>query len=337
MSQRYANSRPSGFQNHLKNIALVGAGGSVGSHILTSLLSAGKHNITILTRPESTNTFPPNLTVKQIDYTSPSSLASALQGQQCLIITLSFSTPPEHESALIAAAASAGVQYIIPNEWGQDFQHPGIAKDILFLGPKLEVTRKLVEKLGMKWLVVSSGFWYEYSLAGTEWRYGFDFKEKTVTMYGDGDVRINTSTWPQIGRAVAALLSLKLLPEDKEDKSEGVLSKFANRNCYISSFLVSQKDMWASARRVTGTKEGDWTVTHEGVEERFKRGIDMFQKGEFKGFMMLMYARSFFADGAGNYETSKGLSNDLLGLPKEDFDECTKGAVERAEKMAGTY
>jgi hypothetical protein len=41
--------------------------------------------------------------------------------------------------------------------------------------------------------------------------------------------------------------------------------------------------------------------------------------------------------GAGDYETSKGLYNKLLGLPKEDFDEYTKGAVERAKKLAGTY
>jgi hypothetical protein len=196
----------------------------------------------------------------------------------------------------------------------------------------------LIEDLGVSnWLVVTSGFWYEYSLAGTQWRYGFDFKERKVTFYGDGTQKINTTTWPQIGRAVAALLSFKILPDDENDKSVPVLSRLKNKRCYISSVLVSQKDMWESAMRVTGTKESDWTVEYENVEERYKRGVEMLQKGDRTGFGIMLYARGFYSDGSADYETSKGLSNELLGLPKENFDECTKGAVERAKTMAGTY
>jgi hypothetical protein len=33
--------------------------------------------------------------------------------------------------------------------------------------------------------------------------------------------------------------------------------------------------------------------------------------------------------GAGDYETSKGLYNKLLGLPKEDFDECASMSIPR--------
>jgi hypothetical protein len=251
---------------------------------------------------------------------------------------MAVTAPPDQEASLIKAAAEAGVKWVMPNEWGQDFGNPALVKDVLFIGPRLEKTRKLIEELGVSnWLVVTSGFWYEYSLAGTEWRYGFDFKERKVTFYGDGTQKVNTSTWPQIGHAVAALLAFKILPDDGNGKSEAVLSKFKQKNCYISSFLVSQKDMWESAMCVTGTKESDWTVKYEDVQERYKSGVERFQKGDWSGFGQMMYARSFFPDGAGDYETSKGLYNKLLGLPKEDFDECTKGAVERAEKLAGTY
>jgi hypothetical protein len=163
---------------------------------------------------------------------------------------------------------------------------------------RLEKTRKLIEKLGVSdWLVVTSGFWYEHSLAGTEWRYGFDFKERKVTFYGNGTQKVNTSTWPQIGRAVAALLSFKILPDDENDKSEAVLLKFKNRNCHISSFLVSQKDMWESAMRVTSTKESDWIVKYEDVQERNNSAVERFQKGDWSGFGQMMYARSFFPDG----------------------------------------
>lgn len=255
-----------------------------------------------------------------------------------LIITMSVTAPPDQETALITAAASAGVKWIFPNEWGFDNANPALLRDVAFVGERLAKHRKLIEDLGVSnWIAVTCGFWYEYSLAGTEWRYGFDFKEKRVTFYGDGNQKINTSTWPQIGRAVAKLLDFKVLKEEEGDESEGVLESFKNKTCYMSSFLVSQKDMWESVLRVTGTKESEWTVRYEDVEERYKNGMKMFQKGERRGLGVLMYARSFFPDGAGDFETNKGLSNELLGLPKEDFDACTKAAVERAEKMAGTY
>ena len=41
----------------------------------------------------------------------------------------------------------------------------------------------------------------------------------------------------RLGRAVAALLSFKILPDDENDKSEPVLSRLKNKRCYISSFL----------------------------------------------------------------------------------------------------
>ncbi|PVH69701.1 putative isoflavone reductase family protein [Cadophora sp. DSE1049] len=337
MAQQNASTQPSGFNNHIKNVALVGAGGTLGSHILTSLLATGKHHITILTRPESTSTFPshPSLTTKHIDYTSPSSLTTALTGQDILIITMSVTAPPTQEESLIRAAATAGVKYIMPNEWGHDFSHEGLAADTPLLGPKLAKNRKLIEHLGVsKWVTVTGGFWYEYSLAGTEWRYGFDFGKRSVTFFGDGEVKVNTSTWEQFARTVSALLSLPILPKDSGDK-QTTLSSYDNKHCYISSFRVSQKDMFDSVLRVTGTKKEDWMITYEDAEARWKRGMEMFKQGNMVGFGIAMYARDFFGDGAGDFERRWGLSNEILGLPKEDFDACTRKAVEMAEREVG--
>ncbi|KAK0111104.1 hypothetical protein ONS95_001481 [Cadophora gregata] len=263
MAQQFAKNQPSGFNNHIKNVALVGAGGTLGSHILNSLLSTDKHHITILTRPSSTSTFPshPSLTITPIDYTSPSSLTSALTGQDILIITMAVTAPPTQEQALIRAAASAGVKYIMPNEWGHDFSFPGLVADTPILGARLAGNRKLIEDLGVsKWITVTGGFWYEYSLAGMEFRYGFDFGKRTLTLFGDGEVKVNTSTWELFAGTVKALLSLPVLQEDGEDK-ETTLSKYENKHCYVSSFRVSQKDMFDSVLRVTGTKKEDWTIT----------------------------------------------------------------------------
>ncbi|KAG0301568.1 hypothetical protein BGZ99_003392, partial [Dissophora globulifera] len=51
--------------------------------------------------------------------------------------------------------------------------------------------------------------------------------------------------------------------------------------------------------------------------------------GNRTGFAKLLYARTFYPDGSGNFEHK--LNNDILGLPKEDLDEATKRAIELAQ------
>lgn len=53
MSRQYASKQPSGFKNHVENIAIVGAGGNMGSYITQELLKTNKHKITAVTRAES--------------------------------------------------------------------------------------------------------------------------------------------------------------------------------------------------------------------------------------------------------------------------------------------
>lgn len=179
------------------------------------------------------------------------------------------------------------------------------------------------------WIALACGFWFEFSLGGGPDRYGFDFKERSVTFFDDGTTKINTSTFAQCGRALAALLSLKLLPEDESDKSP-TLASWENKVLYVSSFLVSQRDMFESAKRVTGTTDADWTVKHESSAERYKKGVeDWTEKRDLGGFVRLMYTRMFFPNGGGAHEETKGLQNDVLGLPQEDLDEATKEAVRR--------
>lgn len=114
-----------------------------------------------------------------------------------------------------------------------------------------------VERLGVSsnFLLVCN-FRYEFSLSGGSFRYGFDSKKRYVTLYDDGDVNINTSTWPQCVRAVAKLLSLKELPEDEHDTSP-TLSRLRNQCVYSSSFRVSQRDMFESVKRATKTTDID--------------------------------------------------------------------------------
>lgn len=59
-------------------------------------------------------------------------------------------------------------------------------------------TRKAIEDLGKSsYISVSTGFWYEWSLAITA-AFGFDFANRTVNFFDDGDTKISVSTWPQV-------------------------------------------------------------------------------------------------------------------------------------------
>ena len=93
--------------------------------------------------------------------------------------------------------------------------------------------------------------------------------------------------------------------------------------------------MFESVLRVTGTKETDWTITKESVQERFSSGMKMVQEGNRTGFGKLM-ARLFYPDGCGDFEHNKGVLNGLLNLPEEDIDEATKAAIERAKSLTSS-
>ncbi|GIK02047.1 hypothetical protein Aspvir_006090 [Aspergillus viridinutans] len=312
MTQKYAKDQPAGFINRIERVAIVGAGGTVGKYITQELLQTGQHTVTALTRAGSKNTLPAGVRTVTVDYDDESTLVAALQNQQFLIITLSVTAPKDTQSKLIQAAAKAGVPYVMPNCYGVDITNEKLRKESLAGDPVRQACAEIEETGVSVWVALVCGFWYEFSLAtGPEW-FGFDFKEKKVTFYDDGSTKINVSTWEQCGRAVAAFLKFKELPEDENDSSP-------------------TRDMFESWKRITGDKDEDWTIEYEPTAERYQRGIERMQKGDRRGFAQALYARVFYPNGGGDYESRRGLDNAVLGLPKEDLDERTKRAKEMFE------
>ncbi|SPO06740.1 related to oxidoreductase CipA-like [Cephalotrichum gorgonifer] len=315
---------------YIKNIAIVGATGTIGSRIVSEFLAQGKHTITAITRTDSNAHIPPGVNIAKVDYSDPTSLVVALRGHQALIITL----PPASEGIqgqLVDAAAEADISYIVTNGWGFDKTHIS-AEDVL--GPGQQAINKRIEELGMSWIEFVSGFWYEFSLARGVNTFGFDFEQKTVLFLDEGTARINVATWEQTAQAVVKVFTLKEFPDNEQDEDNS-LSRLKNTNIYFKSFLVSQKDMFESVLRVTGDRREDWKVSYETSENRFKSGQQILQQGDRTGFMRLMYARMFYpeetGDGSGAFEHWGKLLNEELGLPREDFDERTKVALEGAK------
>lgn len=331
--------------SHIKNVAIIGVRishphsplpintaqgtGQIGSHFLNSLLSTGKHTITALTRQESSATFPSGVLIKKVDYSSSDSITSALQGQDFLIISLATSAPPDQHARIVDAAVAAGVKWILPNYFAYALSGTERTKHITpdtFISQfetYLNDVRKH-EKDGVKLLALCCGFWYEFSLGmGSQW-FGFDIDNRKVTFYGDGTKKINTSTWNLCGEAIAKVLSL---PVEKQG-SGPTLNDWANDGLYISSFLVSQRDMLDSLHRVLGTKDEDWEIGYQDVVERKDEGMKEMQSGNGLGFAKAMYALGFYPEGRGDFETGFGTDNGKLRLEKESLDEATKRAIE---------
>lgn len=228
---------------------------------------------------------------------------------------------------------------MLPNWYGHDAANDALCEDSLLRGTR-DALRTEAARLGLDLILLTCNFWYEFSLAGGPDRFGFDIPRRALTLFDDGDMRIHTTTWPQCGRAIAALLSLRELPDGPEDGAPA-LSRFVSAeegeggvggNVYISSFRLSQRDMFDSVKRVTGTTDADWTITRgASAESRWREGRAAVVGGDFSVFTRMLYSRMFVTDGnyAGAY--THALHNDVLGLPVEDLDAATAVAVRMAE------
>jgi hypothetical protein len=305
------------------------AGGQFGKHLTEALLKTGKHTVTAITRTNSTNSLPKGVRIERVDYGGDDldALVDALRGQQVLIITMAIMAPRDAVSKLVRAAAKAGVAYVMPNWFGHDAANKKLCDDSM-LSSSVEAIHAEIETLGVSGNIrLVCNFWYEFSLGGGLDRFGFDFAKRSFIVFDKGDVPFNVSTWAQCARAVANLFSLKQLPEDESDKSP-TLSQFSSRPVYISSFRLSQMEMFKAVKRVTRTSDDDWTITHESSEERWKDGFAAVMKGNFGQFTKMLYSRMYFRNGGGDYEP---LDNKSLSLPVEDLDQYTAIGVHMGE------
>ncbi|KAI0109520.1 hypothetical protein GGR51DRAFT_511821 [Nemania sp. FL0031] len=298
------------FEKKIRNIALVGANGTVGSPILSALLATG-HKTTVLTRPGSNANFPSAVTVHVGDYNDESFLLPILKGQDALIMALGY-TANEAQIPLIKAAAKVGVPYIVPCEFGSDPTHEKMNADVPMMKMKAPF-RKLIEELGVSsWIGVVNNPWVDFSIRlGL---FGIDLKKKTAAFYDDGNVKANFTTLARVGETLAALFALP----------EAELSKYKNQFVYFSSFYVSQKDYLASAMRATGTTEEDWTITSvssDQVIQAARESSDPMTR------MMTLFA-VVFKEGYGGDYNSKVVDYERLGLAPEDLDSLMKTLVQ---------
>lgn len=144
--------------SQIKNIAIVGGSGQIGSVIVDNLLKADRFKVTAVTRPDSKSKFPDGVEVKKGEYDDLEFLQKALTGQDALIVALGLSAPEQVQKDFITAASKAEVPYCLTNYWSSD----GANKELYDAMPLLQEKgqfNKQIEDLGKSsWLAyVSEG------------------------------------------------------------------------------------------------------------------------------------------------------------------------------------
>src|ERR1700712_3505355 len=99
-----------------------------------AFLATGKHSLTAITRAESTSSLPEGVTRRNVDYNDHESIVSALRGHDFLVISMSVFAPAA-QPKLIAAAKDAGIKWIMPNEYGIDYEQFPQSGEDTNLGP----------------------------------------------------------------------------------------------------------------------------------------------------------------------------------------------------------
>ena len=327
----------------IKKVAIVGGSGQIGGNILNALVAANRFDITAITREGSNAAFAPVVTVKKGDYSSKEFFVEALGGQEVLIIALAFTVTDDVHSRLITAAAEANVEFVLLNEYGSDNAHPIMRENVPINAVKTQ-HREHVERLGKSsWIGIVNNPWYDYvcvayfllsgligdivdanqklqSLPGGF--FGIDIKNKTATLYDKGNTKFNTTTRGTVGLAVARLLSLPVTGHPS-------LSDYKNSFVYVSSFHTSQREILTAVQKATSTSDADWIIQQKDAQQYIDGGAQALKQGDFmSGMTALLYGHHFKAGLGGDFESTKGTANKLLGLPEqEDIEEVTAQVV----------
>ncbi|PYH85093.1 NAD(P)-binding protein [Aspergillus uvarum CBS 121591] len=224
----------------IKNVALAGASGNVGSQVLNALL-AQNFTVTILTRKPATATANP--------------LPRRSHPNQDAVIDTTFSPDIDTPLQLIDAAAAAGVSRFITSDFGLDPTNPGIHALPVFARKKAAyeaVQRHAATAAStLTYTVVACGVFLDWALdSGFA---GLDLTARKIRIFGDGENVVPWTTLADVGRATAAVL---LHPQETRD-----------RVMYVHSVYLSQRELVTVVRKVLGA-EG-W----EETRERDMRGL----------------------------------------------------------------
>jgi uncharacterized protein YbjT (DUF2867 family) len=128
--------------------------------MVKALLEAN-FEVTAITRKSSAATFPPEITVRRVDFSSHESLVDALRGQDAVVSTIALEATGGQES-LIDAAIAAKVSRFIPSEYGVNLHVSRNLRMGRILASKIKTADYLAE-------LAREHKWFSWTGLATNW------------------------------------------------------------------------------------------------------------------------------------------------------------------------
>ncbi|OJJ94729.1 hypothetical protein ASPACDRAFT_128032 [Aspergillus aculeatus ATCC 16872] len=292
----------------IHKVAIFGASGNFGTPITAALQRAETFAITIITRPESTSTFPPGLPIIRTPYTL-ADLTTALTGQDAAICVVGPGGIPA-QATMVEAAAAAGVKRFIIDDFGWG-HNPYSLPEFSAIHAQRRVgwdlaQQKARENPGFTFTGITTGNPIDWAMKKFPMM-GFDIARAAAIIYDSGTERFSGTTLAGIGQAVVGVL---LHPEETANRFVKVLSIVTNQNELLEAFQ----------RASTGRQ---WTVQRDSAQRLRETGHRKFQEGNGMWRLELVVAQMFDEGQARCVVAPSWSESDspLLGVVEECADE----------------
>ena len=300
----------------IKTVLLIGAGGSLGPYILSSLQES--FTVTVLTRQSSKSVFPPGLKVITVPDSYPvPDLVSAFTGQDAVvsaITTMSSSV----QKRFVDAAAQAGVKRYMPAEFGSDTRDGKLSELVpAIYGEKVEQMKYLeaaCEGSGgrMSWTAIATSAFFDWMFTVTRGTFAhIDLAARKAEVLDDGEKRFSVTNMAQIAIAVRRAL----------EKGE----ETRNRFLLIQSFVTTQNEIVKALEKVT---EAKWEVEKIDSKNYMEEQIAKAQKGDHDAMYSVIWGICVTKS---DWRQDKKFANELLGLEEEDLEESLRLALAKLE------
>ncbi|KAL7768603.1 hypothetical protein ACKLNR_002904 [Fusarium oxysporum f. sp. zingiberi] len=298
-------------RSRVKNVALAGATGMLGSHILAAFSQNKRYNLTLLVRNNSSiGSFPLHITVIQVDYDSHESLVSALRGQDVLVSALGKAAL-HCQGRLVEAAVAANVRRIIPSEFGANLRNPKTRKF-----PTYALKIALEDQLARSCRLSNSSYTLIYTNCLLDWAIAthgallVDPSKRIVKLYDGGNNKFSTTSLATVGHTVVAVV----------DHFE----ETANRVICVQDAAISQVELLELVKEVTADDGGkEWGVLHIDTGDAEAQALAVQKQGALTSEVFYGFAvRAAFAPGYGGHFAH--CDNELLGIKGMGRDEIKR-------------
>ncbi|KAI1251951.1 hypothetical protein MGN70_006523 [Eutypa lata] len=296
----------------IKNVAIAGASGSLGSVIFAKLVDSGKFNVRVLRHTGSSSKFPAGTDVVDVDFDSIDSVKSALANQDAVISTIS-SVALHTQKTLIDGAIAAGVKRILPSDFGSNLDNP-LARKLPVYTQKVEAQEYAKEKAKTTGL----SYTFVYNSAFLDWGLKHSFvlnvSEHKASLIDGGDLPFSATTLSSVADGVIGVLTH---PEETK-----------NRTVFIHNVVVTQNKLLALAKKADPTKT--WEVVPVKLNDLTAEADSRLAKGLFdmQTFGPYLFRAIFDPTYGGNF--TGFTDNALLGVKEfseEELYEVVKSVV----------